>query len=658
MKTILLKRIILLLLLLSSLPSLLAEKENLYLYKSLEIDFEVKGQVDLIAEGNGASLKEASTKLLLFPKEDSRQQVSKIQNAGELQDDGVLYEWKDGQLGTKDFGYTVVISTGSARQEVQRKISFPLSDKDLEGYKEYANPTTTIDSNHPLIKAKAKELAGNEGDLFKVVFNIAEWVERTINYDLNTLTSDATQKASWVLENKQGVCDEMTALFISMVRSLGIPARFVKGVSYTTSTLFQNPWQPHGWAEVYFPSVGWVSFDITFGEYGYIDATHIKLRDGFDPSEPDTKYEWRSNNVRLEASELKFKTNVFSKGEIEPVPIELQQEVLASEIGEGSHDIIKGKIKNKENFYAAITLQAAVPKEVQIIERNRRTLLLAPGETRETYWLVKIPSALEPSFSYNYPFSLYSEQEIFVNGSFNARVGKTIYTQSDLKKLTVVNEEKGYSQFLSLKCSAPQNVRKDQVVEVTCTTKNAGTTNLYDLKFCLDSECGTIDLPSNQEKTKVISKTTSTAGWDKVIVSAENNLVEKRTSVEFFVSDDADISINVQVPEVLHYNNPFSVAINLKRTSVAIPQKIVIVLEGPGFINEWNIDRLENEQKLMLDLQDLPLSRKNTFKITATWQDQDGRSHSATQEARAEGKATSLMDKVKLFFNGILKTFS
>ena len=84
-----------------------------------------------------------------------------------------------------------------------------------------------------------------------------------------------------------------------MARSLGIPARFSSGISYSTSDLFPEPWQPHGWAEVYFPGVGWVSFDITFGEYGYIDVTHIKLRDGFDPTEPATKFEWLAEDVKL-----------------------------------------------------------------------------------------------------------------------------------------------------------------------------------------------------------------------------------------------------------------------------------------------------------------------------------------------------------------------
>ena len=72
-----------------------------------------------------------------------------------------------------------------------------------------------------------------------------------------------TEPATWVYDNRQGVCDELTGLFISMLRELGIPARFVSGVSYTNLPEFAKPWGGHGWAEVWFPDVGWVPFDVT-----------------------------------------------------------------------------------------------------------------------------------------------------------------------------------------------------------------------------------------------------------------------------------------------------------------------------------------------------------------------------------------------------------
>ena len=61
-----------------------------------------------------------------------------------------------------------------------------------------------------------------------------------------------------------------------MLRAVGVPAKFVSGVAYTDSPLFTERWGGHGWAEVYFPEIGWVAFDPTFGEFGWIDVGHIK----------------------------------------------------------------------------------------------------------------------------------------------------------------------------------------------------------------------------------------------------------------------------------------------------------------------------------------------------------------------------------------------
>ena len=231
------------------------------------------------------------------------------------------------KIETKQFGYSAIVKTNQQRKEVHAKIPFPLTS--TQGYTKYLQATETIDSTHPQIIAKATELAEGEDDLFKVAFKLASWVEENVEYDLNTLTASVSQKASWVLENKQGVCDEMTSLFIAMARSLGIPARFASGISYTTSELFTENWQPHGWAEVYFPELGWVAFDITFGEYGYIDVTHIKLRDNVDPQEAATKYEWMANNVKLEAHPLEFDVNIQQEGNFIPEEIQLEEEILS-----------------------------------------------------------------------------------------------------------------------------------------------------------------------------------------------------------------------------------------------------------------------------------------------------------------------------------------
>ena len=71
------------------------------------------------------------------------------------------------------------------------------------------------------------------------------------------------------LRNRSGVCQDFAHIFITLVRGLGIPCRYVSGY------LFHRAGDPtmagdrsaedgsHAWAEAYLPELGWVGFDPT-----------------------------------------------------------------------------------------------------------------------------------------------------------------------------------------------------------------------------------------------------------------------------------------------------------------------------------------------------------------------------------------------------------
>ncbi len=78
----------------------------------------------------------------------------------------------------------------------------------------------------------------------------------------------------FLFETQIGYCDNFSTAMVIMVRSLGIPARWVKG--YTAGDLVYDQQlsesryvvtnnNAHSWPEVYFPSVGWVPFEPTKG---------------------------------------------------------------------------------------------------------------------------------------------------------------------------------------------------------------------------------------------------------------------------------------------------------------------------------------------------------------------------------------------------------
>jgi hypothetical protein len=84
-----------------------------------------------------------------------------------------------------------------------------------------------------------------------------------------------------VLRTKVGDCNEHTALYVAMARSIGLPARIAVGLAYTRGAFYY-----HAWPEVYVDEGGgrglWLPADPTFNEFP-ADAMHVRLlRGGLD----------------------------------------------------------------------------------------------------------------------------------------------------------------------------------------------------------------------------------------------------------------------------------------------------------------------------------------------------------------------------------------
>lgn len=98
------------------------------------------------------------------------------------------------------------------------------------------------------------------------------WIEALGRRFAETFTFDATATdvstpLATVLEQKRGVCQDFTHLFLSCVRQQELPAAYVSGYLLTNPP----PGQPrlrgadamHAWASVYVPEIGWVDYDPT-----------------------------------------------------------------------------------------------------------------------------------------------------------------------------------------------------------------------------------------------------------------------------------------------------------------------------------------------------------------------------------------------------------
>jgi hypothetical protein len=80
-----------------------------------------------------------------------------------------------------------------------------------------------------------------------------------------------------VLRTRIGDCNEHTALFVAMARSIGIPSRIAAGLVFVRGGFYY-----HAWPEVYIDEGArglWLPVDPTFNQFP-ADATHFRLARG------------------------------------------------------------------------------------------------------------------------------------------------------------------------------------------------------------------------------------------------------------------------------------------------------------------------------------------------------------------------------------------
>jgi hypothetical protein len=126
-----------------------------------------------------------------------------------------------------------------------------------------------VQSNDPRIMLKAKQVVGNIKDDSLQISTLTSWVYANVEKDYAISLPSATE----VLRVKKGDCNEHSALYTALSRSLGIPTKICLGIVYKDGLFYY-----HAWPAVYFNG-RWVPVDPTFGQQ-LADATHIKLIEG------------------------------------------------------------------------------------------------------------------------------------------------------------------------------------------------------------------------------------------------------------------------------------------------------------------------------------------------------------------------------------------
>ena len=162
-------------------------------------------------------------------------------------------------------------------------------DTESDLYQTYTQPQRGIASDDPAIVELAREIVGDETNVYKRVLLLQSWVQRNIIYpDLGDVYPDDSQLC---IAQGIGDCAGQSKVFVALCRALGIPARIVSGMlpfEHGTgmlrefgprSTWYDNSLSVHVWCEVYFPNLGWVQCEPDMPGFG-IDKERLITKRG------------------------------------------------------------------------------------------------------------------------------------------------------------------------------------------------------------------------------------------------------------------------------------------------------------------------------------------------------------------------------------------
>lgn len=653
------KKLAVFLILLILIPSALAD----WFYNSQNIvaNLDITGEAEVVPSTPSGYIDTATINLTFFPKQTETQELLKLYTnpLADFTGNSLKFTFRKPQ-GKFDFQVNADVKTTNTFPEIKNKIKFPIEElpKDILIY---TKPSETIDSGNEDIVRLASELARGEDDLYAAVFKIADWTKNNIEYNLSTLTADVSQKASWVLENRQGVCDELTSLFIALLRSVGIPARFISGISYTNSELFPENWGAHGWAEVYFPGYGWVPFDVTYGEYGWTDPTHIKFKETVDSDEPSTFYQWIGRNADLKTRKLDIKTELMEKIGYFKTPLYLEASPLKQSISFGSYNLVTATLENLNDFYYATELRLGNPKEIKIIGNEQKSILLLPREKKRVLWILKLDQSLDSRYIYTFPILVSTTNNITFQTSFSSSARENDVSFEEVEKIAKLLEEekeKRYSGNVILDCKAGKGEFYEyEDVEVYCEAKNTGNIFLEDVDACFENQCKKLSLGISQAKNITFEVDTSVIGIRESPVTLRNELVSKAYHIDFKVNDAPKIEIeNLEFPNNLSYNDNFSISFILAKKSQSNPKGIEVAFSQNGIEKKWSINELPENRKFVLNFAGKQLRYgANNYRISVNYFDWLKREYNVSSEFLIGLANVTLIQRILLWFNSFEK---
>jgi hypothetical protein len=156
------------------------------------------------------------------------------------------------------------------KEPVSNLLSQHQSQKASKEMKKYLEPTPFIQSDHPEIQAKVKEIISPNDTMMVKARKLVEWVYKNLQKRPVLSVPNALE----ILRHRVGDCNEHAMLLMALARAAGIPAQMEAGIVYQRGRFYY-----HAWNILYLGA--WVTADATMGQFP-ADVTHIRLVRGME----------------------------------------------------------------------------------------------------------------------------------------------------------------------------------------------------------------------------------------------------------------------------------------------------------------------------------------------------------------------------------------
>lgn len=641
-------------------PLIYAELDEEVIFKSssIELDIDLNASFTIKKISDPFLIDYIKAHLSYIPKNDSYQEIISIKTTPKaiFKNNSYVFEWIKPELKKYKFNLNSRVKIYNFPREINKEIPFPI-EIIPEEINEYLKATNIIDSENEKIIKQASKLVEGETDLFKAVYKLGVWTKENVNYNLSTQNIDASQKSSWVLENKEGVCDEITNLFIGLCRALGVPAKFVSGISYTNSELFNERWGPHGWAEVYFPDFGWVPFDITYGQYGYVDASHIKFRSGLDSNSSSINYEWLSTNAKIDTNPLSFNVEIISfEGEIFD-EYEIRVFALKDKVGFGSYNLIQADLYNPTEKYIPAQIYISNTEGLELLDPFSQGVLLKPQSKSSITWRLKVNDNLNQNYIYTFPFKINSKKNLKEDSFFKSENNAKTYTLNDIESYlsSITKEEKVYSKEIEINCS-DVNYYIYESKYINCDIKNKGNIYHQDLNACLGFDCEEFDLGIGKSIKIEFPLNLETIGINEKNIYVKNKEVSKNEEVLINILDVPSITIKeIVYPKNVTYHENISISFEINQISNSIPKETTIIISNRNYEKIWDEKNFSGTKNYIINLNTKDLKKENIFNIEIHFKDLNGRKYSVNEEITIFMDKLTVIQKFKILMKDFLK---